>query len=104
MKTRHTSPYTIVCYDRRTGPKMAVLLLAALAGLLLGLLLLRPVPLAEALAPVQQLPRVEISGKSQAARASERAAQAGAVEQLPRVLIEGRSLQGQHLAQAGPGG
>lgn len=93
---KKNSPHTIACYHSRTGPKLAALLLATLAGLLLGLLVLRPASSAQAAGPVQQLPRVEISGKSQNSNP-------GVVQQLPRVVIEGRSLQGQRLAQAGRG-
>ena len=97
MKTKLGTP-RIYCYDRYALYKRALALLASagLFGLLgWGLNSQAQIQTAhQARAQVQQLPRVEISGKSLATLASE----ARGVQRLPRVVVEGRSIEGQRLA------
>jgi hypothetical protein len=91
MKTK-TTAHRIYCYDRYALHKRGLALLASTA--LVGLLGWGLASQAQVAPEVQQLPRVVISGKSQATLAAE----AAGVQRLPRVLIEGRSLEGQRLA------
>lgn len=95
MKTRTTAgTHRIYCYDRYALHKRGLALLASTA--LVGLLGWGLASQAQPQPQVQQLPRVVISGKSQATLAAE----AAGVQRLPRVVIEGRSLEGQGLARA----
>ncbi len=116
------SPHTVYCYDRYAQHKLIAVALLSVGLLGLSLFMAAPAEPVEPSRLVQQLPRVEVVGKSQQTLMAERAQQlldqtpsaAGVVvHQLPRVLVEGRrsdatqlagahSLEGRRLAQAVP--
>lgn len=86
---------TVYCYDRYDRVKSLALVLGVVTGLASGVLMMGSVQ-ADVAQQVEVLPRVVITGSSQAE---------APVAQLPRVVVEGKRMDAvgeQHVALASP--